>query len=445
MKKLLVLIMLIVSMVSTATLVPTATAEYISPTATKSTYVPPNMVGTVTTTQNTGNLDWGPYNNDVLVPLSGGVFGRLLVGDYNGDGYLDIKMTGNGLGDKGTWIFYGNPDAQNPESPNYMVLGERRKTSTYFWTERTSYCVYDDNGNYVITMGAGHAQIYYDLPNGTGFVNVLNAQANLYNPTYINGDKVIYGRTTENNADKLSSGNSWFIHDINGDGIDDLIYTLNEWGSGTTGDLTEHGTFKIPDYGYIDRLWGDENRDGVVDELDPDTDTNGDGKVDHLDTGTGDGDYDPAHGYVMYILNKGKNNMPVYETNANNEAFVLHVYDYEVDANGNKTKLEGTNLALDNYGNPSPIFYDFDDDGDLDIVISSFVGILRYVENIGTAQNPIYTQPVRFKDKNGKIIMSSCEQNEAHNVDWNKDGKPDILAIGECGNVYYCINPQSRT
>ena len=181
MKKLLVVFVLLVAMVASTFAVPVATAETKANQngTSYSTYTPPNMQGAVDYGANTGDMDWVPYNNDVLVPLSGGVFGRTLIADYNGDGYLDIKMTGNGLGDKGTWIFYGNPDAQNPESPNYMVLGERRKISTCFWTERTSYCVYDDNGNYVRTTGAGHAQIYYDLPSGTGFVNVLNAQANL--------------------------------------------------------------------------------------------------------------------------------------------------------------------------------------------------------------------------------------------------------------------------
>ena len=440
MKKLLVVFVLLVAMVACTFAVPVATAETKANQngTSYSTYTPPNMQGAVDYGANTGDMDWVPYNNDVLVPLSGGVFGRTLIADYNGDGYLDIKMTGNGLGDKGTWIFYGNPDAQNPESPNYMVLGERRKTSTYFWTEYTSTCVYDDNGNYIGYNEVGHPIINYNLVNGgKTSINFLNAQANLYNPTYINGDKVIYGRTTENNADKLSSGSTYYVHDVNGDGIDDLVYALSEWGSGATGDLTEHGTFKIPDYGYIDRLWGDENKDGVVNELDPDTDTNGDGKVDINDAPGGDGDDDPPHGHILYCINSGTNTSPVYA-----QPVPLEVYDYEVDANGNKTIVDGTNLALDSYGNPSPIFHDFDNDGDLDIVISSFVGILRYVENIGTAQNPIYIQPQRLEDKKGNDIYANAEQVDIRNCDWNNDGFMDFIVgvNGDEGNVYLCEN-----
>ena len=270
--------MLIVSIVSSTFAVPMATAEYVSPTATKSTYVPPNMVGTVTTTQNTGNLDWVPYNNDVLAPVAGGPWGRLVVADYNGDGYLDFTITGNGYGEKGTWRFYGNPDSHNPESPNYMVMGERRKISDYYWTEDYGRCVYDDNGNYLYTTSAAYTYVDYDVATNEGMVGIAAATNHIVNPLYIEGDKIIDGRTIENNdpasPKRLSSSNQMRLVDFNGDGLDDIVYGLDEWGT----DAHESGAFKIPKYSNSG-LWGDNNGDGVVNKADPDHDLNGDGKI----------------------------------------------------------------------------------------------------------------------------------------------------------------------
>ena len=129
MKKLLVLFMLIVSIVASTFAFPMATADTGSNTAKASNgtsyldYLPPNMEGEVVMEENTGDMNWVPMNNDTLVPLTGGHWGKVIIYDVNGDGYLDFDICGNGIGEKGTWRFYGNPDAKNPESPNYMIMG----------------------------------------------------------------------------------------------------------------------------------------------------------------------------------------------------------------------------------------------------------------------------------------------------------------------------------
>ena len=89
MKKLITLCLLIVSIITSIIFVPI-------------TYAAEPMQGTITTEENTGNMNRVPVNSDVLWPLSGGPWGRFLVADYNHDGYLDLQVSGVGIGETGT-------------------------------------------------------------------------------------------------------------------------------------------------------------------------------------------------------------------------------------------------------------------------------------------------------------------------------------------------------
>lgn len=151
MKKLLVLLLLILSIVCSSVAMPIATAETKSePNGTSYlTYTPPNMKGEVKLEENTGGFNIVPVNNNVLYPLSGGTWSRFIVSDLNQDGYLDFKVSGNGIGDNGIWNFYGMPESQNPESKDYLVMEGRRRVSNNNYIASTPRCIYDDNGNYV--------------------------------------------------------------------------------------------------------------------------------------------------------------------------------------------------------------------------------------------------------------------------------------------------------
>ena len=69
MKKLLVLLLLILSIVCSSVAMPIASAEINAQNETTSTYIPPNMKGEVKLEENTGDFNIVPVNNKVLYPL----------------------------------------------------------------------------------------------------------------------------------------------------------------------------------------------------------------------------------------------------------------------------------------------------------------------------------------------------------------------------------------
>ncbi len=381
--------------------------------------------------ENTGDMNRIPINNpDALYPVGGGIWGRLYVSDLNGDGYLDLQMNGAAIDERGKWVYYGTADSQNPESPNYLVMGPRLLKTTMYYSEVGPRLLYDDQGNYIKTINAGNGA--FSLGNGSVYFNrdqngVEHYDNNgnviyyygLYNPTEIEGARVMSARTVDNPYARISSAQKHFPGDWDGDGNYDLIYSLNEWSHY----LNEHGNNKIPDYDK-NGIWGDDNDDGIVDERDPDYDTNGDGRIDKNDEWTGDGDDDPMHGWIMYCRNLGDNEKPNYDYE---NVTYLTYWDYEVDAQGNKKIIEGTERAIDAFGNPNPMFEDFDKDGDEDLITTGFVGYITYYENIGTRKNPVYVNLGYIKDKKDKIIMANCLQSEVVNVDWNGDTYMDFF------------------
>jgi len=121
----------------------------------------------------------------------------------------------------------------------------------------------------------------------------------------------------------------------------------------------------------------------------------------------------------------------------------LHGYVYLIENNDNTYKLKGKILAdgkpIDVYGQPSPNMYDFDGDGDLDIICGEFLDKLTWFENIGNRQKPQYTSGRYLKNTMG-IITMDLEMIIPVGVDWDKDGDMDLIVGDEDGRVAFVEN-----
>jgi hypothetical protein len=121
----------------------------------------------------------------------------------------------------------------------------------------------------------------------------------------------------------------------------------------------------------------------------------------------------PLHGYIYYIHNTGTNEKPVYEK---------------------PVQLKAADKIIDLYGRPSPNFCDFDNDSDLDIICGEFLDKFTYFQNVGTRQKPLYAAG-RILEYNGQPIKMNLEMIIPVAFDWDKDGDMDLIVGDEDGRV----------
>lgn len=117
----------------------------------------------------------------------------------------------------------------------------------------------------------------------------------------------------------------------------------------------------------------------------------------------------PLHGYVVLIEN----------TNGK----------YQL-----KGKLNAGDVPIDQYGMASPNMYDFDGDGDLDLICGEFTDRLTWFENTGTREKPVFAKGRFLKNEQGLIKMD-LEMIVPNAVDWDKDGDIDLVVGDEDGRV----------
>ncbi|MFT5492285.1 MAG: hypothetical protein ACI8V5_002660 [Limisphaerales bacterium] len=126
----------------------------------------------------------------------------------------------------------------------------------------------------------------------------------------------------------------------------------------------------------------------------------------------------PLHGYVFWVRNKGSNEKPSYEK-------AKHVM-----AGGKK---------VDVYGWPSPNFADFDDDGDLDLLCGEFRDSFTYFQNTGSRTKPNYAAGRKLM-AGKKPLKMDLEMIVPVAFDWDKDGDLDLICGDEDGRVAFIEN-----
>lgn len=122
----------------------------------------------------------------------------------------------------------------------------------------------------------------------------------------------------------------------------------------------------------------------------------------------------PLHGFVLLLRNRGTTESPIYEA-------------------PQKVMAEG--VPIDVYGCPSPNFGDFDGDGDLDLICGEFLDRFTYFENTGDRAHPVYSQGRFLRDESGDELQMDLEMIVPVAFDWDCDGDLDLIVGDEDGRV----------
>jgi len=144
-------------------------------------------------------------------------------------------------------------------------------------------------------------------------------------------------------------------------------------------------------------------------------DWNNDGKKDLV---TGE-----RYGYIYVFLNTGTDAAPVFSGTS--------PYDAQ--------KLRVNGSVFDSGYNSMLFIVDWDNDGDLDLLCGDDAyGKVRLLRNTGTRSAPAFTSVTYIKNGGGDLSVGYRSAPVV--VDWNGDGKKDLLVGEMYGSVYYFEN-----
>lgn len=298
-------------------------------------------------------------NPGLVVDLGVGLWAWPLPCDADGDGDYDLLVSCPDQPSNGVY-FFENTTGDTAKNKFPVFLAARRLSSTVHYVMPS----YEAGNMRVLSPGWEYLNF---TKTGTRDKRKLPVSAQ------------IIQSPSKHNARVRIRHNQWRYADYNGDGRNDLILGIEDWS----------------DYGW-DNAWDDQGRwrnpplRGTV----------------HVLYGRSDGTY--AEPFALLAAGK----------------------------------------PLETFGCPSPNFVNFDDDDDLDLLCGSFLDHFTYYENSNTNSEPLYTAAKTLRDPEGNEVRMELQMIVPIAFDWDRDGDADLIVGDEDGRVALVENTgklQDRT
>jgi len=295
------------------------------------------------------------YNHPgLVVDLGVGLWAWPIPCDADGDGDFDLIVSCPDKPSNGVWLFEnGAGDTSADPMPVFKPARLLSKTVHYVMPS------YVDGSMRVTSPGIEYLNF---IKSGTQQSVKLAIEAKFHQPS-----------GTQTKGPKMRH-NQWRYVDYDGDDTLDLVVAVEDWSY----------------YGWDD-AWNAQ----------------------------GQWQNGPLHGWIYVLRNRGTTAQPDYAA------------PEFVQADGQR---------LDVYGCPSPSFADFDSDGDLDLVCGEFLDGFTYFENVGSRSIPQYSSGTRLTTDKGKRLAMSLEMIVPVAFDWDRDGDLDLIVGDEDGRVAFVEN-----
>lgn len=213
--------------------------------------------------------------------------------------------------------------------------------------------------------------------------------------------------------------------DFNGDGATDLVVSGGYYSDVAKNRLSRFVKVMLPRDYHVGRddFWHpvDWDGDGRIDVLAGVSDWRDYGWDDAFNE-MGEWKRGPLHGYVYFHRNFGTNNQPRYAP---------------------PVKLEAGGRPIDQFGSPVPNPFDWLGSGNLDLLASNFLDTITLFRNTGTRTNPrlLPGEPLRV---DGTVLRMDLCMIQPRVVAWHADGRPSLIVGEEDGTVSLVENLAPR-
>lgn len=149
------------------------------------------------------------------------------------------------------------------------------------------------------------------------------------------------------------------------------------------------------------------------------------------------------YGTINYHINRGDNIEPIFvgEEEESYYSTGFHIKDSngEYITFGKYPEYTSYYSPVENNFRPYPYFIDWDKDGKNDIIVGSHDGKVYFVKNTGTQKEAAYNKVITLLYEDGNPI--AIGENIAPTViDYNGDGLMDLIVGDREGNLYLLIN-----